>query len=84
MDISRTGMRFIAKARLPLNARLALVATLPKAASPLRCKATVRWSYPHTQPDRFVVGVELDGLNEDQLRLIEAAREAAAANRPRP
>ncbi len=74
LDVSRLGLRFIATEKMALKTRVTLVVSFAKAKAPLKCHAIVKWAYAHTEPGKFVIGVEFDPLNEAQLKLVDEAK----------
>jgi hypothetical protein len=70
LDISAMGVRYASAEKVPLNTRLKMTITF-RDAGELNCAGLVKWSHPHTQAGRFVIGVEFDALTEEQLAIFD-------------
>jgi len=76
LDVSPLGVRWVGARKAELGVRLRL--TMKYRDCSFEGAAVVKWSHPHAQAGRFVVGVEFDKLTEDQLGQLEKMQQAVA------
>jgi hypothetical protein len=76
LDVSPLGVRWVGPRKAELGVRLRL--TMKYKECTFEGVAVVKWSHPHAQAGRFVVGVEFDKLSDDQLGQLEKMQQAVA------
>ncbi|MBI2930454.1 MAG: PilZ domain-containing protein [Planctomycetes bacterium] len=74
LDVSGVGLRFVTPQKVPLNARLKMTVSFASVPETFACTAVVRWSHPHAQGGKYVVGVEFENAGPDQLQILDKAQ----------
>jgi hypothetical protein len=76
LDMSDFGLRFIAMVRIPIGEKVSLTAKLVPVGRSMVLPVVIRWcTLDSRYPDRAVVGVEFNGVTQDQLVYIQKLRE---------
>jgi len=76
LDMSDFGLRFAAAERLAIGTQIEVVAKLVPVGKVMKLPVVIRWcTQDQRYPDRAVVGVEFNGVTQDQLVYIQKLRE---------
>ena|SRR5687768_7466884 len=76
LDMSDFGLRFAAAERLAIGTQINVVAKLVPVGKVMTLPVVIRWcTQDQRYPDRAVVGVEFNGVTQDQLVHIQKLRE---------
>lgn len=76
LDMSDFGLRFAAAERLAIGTQINVIAKLVPVGKVMTLPVVIRWcTQDQRYPDRAVVGVEFNGVTQDQLVYIQKLRE---------
>ncbi len=84
LDMSDFGLRFAAAERIPIGTQVTVNAKLVPIGKTLTLPVVIRWCTQDSRfPERAVVGVEFNGVGEDQLQHIQKLREKMRRTLPK-
>ena len=83
LDMSDFGLRFAASERFAIGTQVELVAKLVPIGVQMRLPVVIRWCTQDSRyPDRSIVGVEFNGVDQDKLNHIQKLREKMRRSAP--
>jgi len=83
LDMSDFGLRFAAAERLAIGTQINLTAKLVPVGRSMVLPVVIRWCTQDPRyPERAVVGVEFNGVTQDQLVWIQKLREKMRREAP--
>ena len=71
VDISKRGLGFISKSRVPINKKIAIELDFSTDADPVLVMGQVKWVRPLSKTDNYRIGVYFEDFLKESKRILD-------------